>query len=87
MQPILSALWSTSDPNPYLKQFSVYLKIGELKKILSKKLVGQAPHKFNIFYHDVGSPYGHDLMSFLQRSLLSYRVKDGDELYIELKQK
>lgn len=69
----------------HIKSFSIHSTALDVKKLLAKELVSQPPRAFDLYHHDVGSSDGHSKMRFLQRTLLNYRVKDGDEFYVELK--
>ena len=68
-----------------VKQFRLSMTAADVKQIISKELVGQPARTFDIYHHDVGSHYGQEKMRFLQRSLLSYRVKNDDEIYVNMK--
>ncbi|RNA31817.1 tubulin-specific chaperone cofactor E [Brachionus plicatilis] len=61
--------------------------VGELKKSL-ESFVGEPSAKFRIFYIDkeAESAYGHDELKLAKSSLLSLKLKDGDEFDICLKQ-
>lgn len=61
--------------------------VGELKKSL-ENFVGEPSTKFRLFYIDkeAESAYGHDELKLSKTSLLSLKLKDGDEFDICLKQ-
>jgi hypothetical protein len=67
------------------RQFRLNMTAGDVKQSLSKNFIHLPTSAFQLYHNDVGSPYGLELMKFQQRTLLSYRVKDGDEIFIHLK--
>jgi hypothetical protein len=67
------------DNTSVVKRFCLTATAGDVKKILSQQLVGQPPRTFDIYYNDVGSPYGHERMIFLRRTLRGYGIKNDDE--------
>jgi len=69
-----------------LRRFNIHSTAFDVKKLLAKELVCQPPRAFNLYHQAVGA-LGHEIMRFPQRTLLCYRVNDGDEFYVELKQK
>lgn len=69
----------------HLHRFSIYATALDVKKSLARDLIKRPHQTFNIYHHDVGASYGHSVMNFLHRTLLNYRVKDGDEFYVEMK--
>jgi hypothetical protein len=68
-----------------VKRFSLTATAGDVKKFLSRQMVGQPVNTFDIYYNDVGGPYGHEKMKFLQKTLLAYGCKNDDEIYVQMK--
>jgi hypothetical protein len=73
------------DNTSVVKRFSMTATAGDVKNILSRQLVGQPSRTFDIYYNDVGSPYGHEKMRFLQKTLLAYGFKNDDEIHVQMK--
>ena len=71
----------------------VRLTVAEFKKKL-EKFVGHPSNKFRLYYIDVEamneygsvSPFGSDELKFPNRCLHSFKIRDGDEFIIDLKQ-
>ena len=60
--------------------------VKNLKQWLSGNFVGFPPSSFCLFHHDPESYCGTEQMRYENRLLYSCGVKDGDKIYIELKQ-
>ena len=67
-----------------LKEVQLKWTLNKLKKELEKTFVHH-PAKDLEIYHDDHGNQGHEMMRFPTRTLLRYRVKDGDALHVELK--
>ena len=67
------------------KTINIAQTVKEFKLWLSEKIVGLPPSEFVVYYHDVGAPWGTDILRHESRALHSYRIKDGDKIFVELK--
>lgn len=61
--------------------------IRDLKKLLSN-VAGCSPAKFQLFYldRDKETSYGPERLSYTDRKVHSYNMRDGDELIIACKE-
>ena len=65
----------------FKREISLMQTTTSLRKYLSE-FVGIPPAAFKVYYHDVAICYGLEEMSFGQRKLYRYNMKDGDEIHI-----
>ena len=66
-----------------VKRFSLKMTAGQVKQILSKELVGQPAHTFDLHHRSL--PYEADKMRFMQKALYGYNLRDDDEFYVFMK--
>ena len=66
-----------------VRRFSLKMTAGEVKRILSKELVGQPAIAFDLHHRSV--PYGAEKMRFMQKALHGYNIRDDDEFYVFMK--
>ena len=74
----------TFDGRTELRELQLKWTLSKLKKELETTFVHH-PAKELLVYHDDQGHTGAELMRFPNRTLLWYRMKDGDRLVIELK--
>ena len=67
-----------------LRTIDLSLSLEDTRRVLAKKLGLQA-RQIVIYHLDVGAPYGSELMMYPKRLMRSYKVKEGDELTIQLR--
>lgn len=68
------------------KTINITQTLKEFKRWLSEHVVGVPPTELLVYHHDVGAPFGTDLLRYDSRALYSYGIKDGDKIIVELKQ-
>lgn len=69
---------------PRVEKISLTQTAGDLKKYISKML--KLPvMKFRVHHHDVGLGFGAIEMKYNTRKLYIYGVKDGDEIYVDIR--
>ena len=68
------------------RTINIVQTLRKFKRWLSEEIVGLPPSSILVYHHDVGAPYGTELLYYDSRPLYTYKVKDGDKIYVELKQ-
>lgn len=68
------------------KTINIAQTLKEFKRWLSDNVVGLPPSALLVYHHDVGAPFGTELLRYDSRALYSYSIKDGDKIIVELKQ-
>ena len=69
------------------RRYDVTMTTGQLKKQLSSDVVGLPPSKFRLYYVDIETEvvHGHEEMKYMSRKLFSYRMKNNDQIIVQLK--
>lgn len=70
------------------RKVDVTMTTGQLKRQLSSDVVGLAPSKFRLYYIDIegeSAVYGAEEMRYMSRKLFSYRMKNNDQIIVQLK--
>ena len=68
---------------PYLETISTRQTVGDFKKYLSNML-GIPAKTFAVYSNDMEVDYPPDELRYNSRKLSSYKIKDGDEIYVNI---
>jgi len=66
-----------------VKRFRLNMTANDVKRVLSRELVGQPANTFDLHHGRV--PFGSDKMLYMQKTLQGYRLRDDDELFVFMK--
>ena len=69
-----------------MKTINITQTLKQFKQWLSEEVVGVPPSSILVYHLDPELNFGMDLLRYDSRFLYSYRIKDGNKIYIELKQ-